>query len=83
MYNLMMATIWPKHVVSASYPPFANYKVFEISTSGWLNLHILLVSLFYNMYNLMMATIWPKHVAAASYPPFASYKLFEISTSGW
>jgi len=37
---------WPKRVVAASYPPFASYKVFEISTSGWLNLHIVLVSLF-------------------------------------
>ena len=44
-----------------------NVKVYEISTSNYLYLHIVL-SIYFRVHNLMMVTWGPKHVVVNSIP---------------
>jgi len=49
-----------------------NVKVYEISTSNYLYLHIVL-SIYFRVHNLMMATSGPKYIVVVnSIPPMLS-----------
>jgi hypothetical protein len=52
-----------------------NVKMYEISTSKYLHLHIVL-SIYFRVYNLMMATWGPKHLVVNSIPPTLSNYAF-------